>query len=220
MGIIARVFTGAAAAALLAGAADAASATFNFGASSNGSWVNELTYSAPGLTLSVTGQDIYGRFSEVQTWAGHGLGVYSFRDDSHQIDSAGRDDIAVLSFSRPVTIRSLAFSYVDGTDSFNFLVDAGSGLMKIFTDKVAPNYALAGDQTAQRFGVGATVTTLLSCSLLYATQCSTSYYESAFKLWAVTVDYDEPSPVPLPAAGFMALAGLGALGALRRVRRR
>jgi hypothetical protein len=35
----------------------------------------------------------------------------------------------------------------------------------------------------------------------------------------VPVDPDDPAPVPLPAAGWLMLAGLGGLGALARRRR-
>ena len=39
---------------------------------------------------------------------------------------------------------------------------------------------------------------------------------SAFKVRSLTVEYHEPDPIPLPAAGWLLLAGIGGLGVMKR----
>ena len=190
------------------GAVSAATITFDLGTASTGGWKNAINYSSGGLGLSITG----GSYSNnggvsagrsVATWAGHGLGVADRFDTNHQIDGYGANDLAILTFSKAVTIVSVAFNYVNSYDFFDFFTgQSGNPTLVSWNNRVKPVVTFANPSTASVFGIGASQTW------------------SAFKLWSITVNVpDEPAPVPVPAAGVLLVGGLGAIAALRRKRR-
>lgn len=188
------------AAIMASGAASAATFTFDFDTATTG-WQHSLNYLQDGVGLTVTGGTTNGGSAQVATWAGYGLGVRSGRHDQHAIDSVGPNDMAVLSFSEAVTITSLAFSYISHGSVFDFFVD---GTQVINNARVVPSFSFTSEDLAQVFAVAAD------------SRCRWFSCNSSFKLTSVTVETADPSVVPLPAAGWALLLGLGALGAVRR----
>ncbi len=191
------------------GAASAATLTFNFDEATTG-WQRSLGYSEGGVDLSVTGMSTDGRNALVATWYGAGLGVHSQGDHQHTIDSIGRDDAVVLRFSEEVTVTAMAFSYVSHGSVFDFFVD---GTRVIDNGGVAANVSFTPGYTSDLFALAADSSTSRTCLSWF---CWNSTTESQFKLRSVTVVTADPSVVPLPAAGWGLLVGLGALAAVRR----
>lgn len=194
---------------LSAAASVAATVTFDFAAVSTGSWQNSLQYLTPGLNLSVTGGNYPNGFditgaSQVRTYAGSGVGVRSPGDTSGQIDGSGNNDAVILSFSQAVTLNSITFTSVSngGNEYFDlFASNSGVPTWTALDLTAASNYSFTNPTTAVNFAIGA----------YYS---ASSYYVSS-----VTVTYPDMAPVPLPAAGFVLLAGLGAIGFVGRRRR-
>lgn len=205
---------GAAVAALgvSVGAASAATTTFDFRNGSN--LVNSLVYTQGDLTVTVTGQGDNGSSRKVRSWGGSGggIGVQTGNsiDPHHTIDSIGIDDIAVLTFSKAVTITSLAFRYISAGAEFDFRVGPAPLVERTanIDARSTVTHASFASYESTVFGIEA------SCAASLFGVC---LKESAFKLAGVTVTYDDPPvPVPVPAAGALLVGALGALGALRR----
>jgi len=189
-------------------AALASVVTFNFASANSGSWSNSLQYGTSALGLTVTGGNYPNGLditstSQVRTYAGLGLGVLSPFDTSGQIDGSGGNDAAIFSFSKAVALTSIGFTNVatNGTEYFDLFTSNG-GVPKYTTLdlKAALTYNFTAPVTATTFGIGA------------------YYSNSAYYVSSVTVSYPDVTGVPLPATGGALLAGLAALGAMRRRR--
>ncbi len=209
----------------LAASAQAATVTFDFSAANSGGWVDALTYTSGGVTLTVTGGDTTGGKGKVATWAGWGLGMKSASDctfrgwcfgSDHQIDSYGLNDLVTFTFSKAVSITQLMFNLVDKGDTFDFYANG----TQVSHSAVSPVVTLAS-ALGTSFGVGAGETLTQQCfGWGWFCKCRPVILTSAFKLTGLTVTVpDEPAPVPLPAAGLLLAGGLGGLAAIRRRKR-
>ena len=136
-----------------------------------------------------------------------GLGINNLNGgDSNDIDGFGSNDILVFSFDRVVTLTQAIFENFDRGDEFVFYrgPDANPNAVNadIFSlpvpdtdgDEGFRNFAFTGTT----FGIGALDG------------------DDDFRLSKLTLHV---TPVPLPAAGWMLLAGLGGLAAMRRRQR-
>lgn len=194
------------AATALASAADAATVSFDLtGGKGTGKLAHTFTSGGLGLTVSALRCTTTCAAVKAQDWA-PGFGILAGSGDSHQVDGKGADEYLVFSFDRDVTLGKLSFSYADTGDRFALLhrdgaatVSDGSFAINLLGGRLG-DYALANGPISSVFAVGAVGT------------------NDAFKFRGLTVSFAEPqpAPVPLPAAGFLLLAGLGALAAVRR----
>ncbi len=203
---------------ILAGGASAAtiSETFNFithvpgGGSSGysvgfpsltftGSNSNDVTVTAGQYnTFSYTyATDSTGneRVAHGDAW---GLGAYnSSGDHDHHVDGSGKNDILLFTFGQAVTVTSVTFgSYSGSFDLYGSDNPADEDCCISFTGSTMDLTSYGASGTT--IGLGA------------------FYGGSKFKVREMTVTYEETPVVPLPAAGWMLLAGLGGLGALKR----
>ena len=116
-------------ASLTAGAAQAATYTFDFTDSTNG-WSNALTFgSVEDPSVKVTASA--GTYNDskvislgdatVANWSGAGLGVCgdmstsgrSCNDSDHRVDGNGTNDLAIFAFEKAMQVTSISFSYFD-----------------------------------------------------------------------------------------------------------
>lgn len=155
------------------------------------------------------------------SWTGGGLGVCSGAlassatagcgSDSHQMDGSGSDEIALFDFGAlQVSITKVVFTHVyEGDDNFS-LFNYGDGTGAAPTVSIK-NKAIAGGQFQRAVaGFDSGVGSLFGIGALGG--------DDNFKIKKIVftvVDSQQPQPVPLPAAGWMLLAGLGGLRLLR-----
>lgn len=201
-------------------AASAATVTFHFGGpgtTTNGSLV--FTDAATGLSVTATAREEAsnsGDFGAQVTlgWWSNGLGVYSSdNNDDHKIDSDGTDELIKLAFSDVVTLSSAKFTYWSSSDDFSIgTYDASGSALSYSTTNFASCLVSSCTGSGGSLAQSASLTGFGSHSIF---SIGASGVGDEFKLKSVTVDY-ETSVVPLPAAGWLMLAGLGGLVALRR----
>ncbi|WP_420333389.1 VPLPA-CTERM sorting domain-containing protein [Roseibium sp.] len=89
-----------------------------------------------------------------------GLGVYSHRGDSHQVDGRGRNDIVKFTFDHEVILEAVTFSYVDRNDEFSFATVDGGPLGVIARNVNIPGtgfatYTFNSIWQGTMFGIGA-----------------------------------------------------------------
>jgi hypothetical protein len=201
---------GAVGSAMLFSAVNAATETYDFLGHYAGTYYDSKDFlSDMGNTVTVT----MGTFDKVITdgasgggkvgqWTGYGLGVctlahHGYCKESHFVDGRGKNEYLKFSFDKDVTIESIKFK--DYGDNF---FDLTLGDMTNKLDLKFDAYGLFTatiDAMGDFFAIGA------------------YNAKSGFKVQSITVSYDEgPSEVPLPAAGWMLIAGVGGLVAMKR----
>lgn len=223
---------------LSAPAATAATYTFDFTTEGRG-WQEDFTVGATGggATLGVSGgrftddsngRPIYTSDARVATWVGAGLGVCNKYDDEgrqqgcedeqHEIDGLGYNDLAIFDVigDGVYELVSVAFGYVDSNDDFDFFLNIagdGIGLLRDMADVDIPGSGLytfaPGTLVTSTFGIGADGG---SCD-----RNGRNCVGDNFKIREITLR--EVAPIPLPAAGFLLLGALGALGVAARRRK-
>jgi len=216
--------TAAAMVALWSGAASAASVYFN----THRSWdsgTNSYTGSdGASVTLDAvthSNGDIYRAGSGnvyTASWGGGSGGAgacsnigYSFygtycRED-HTVDGSGPDEGLLVHFDQHVRITSLVFSYVDHNDEVSIYTYADTGSETTFDSPTSAQTSFIGRDRIETDP--SDFTGVVGDYFLIGA----SDHNDDWKLKAI---HYEIAPIPLPAAGFMLLAGLGGFAVLRR----
>lgn len=190
--------TTVAAATLAIAAGSASAATFNFGGSSGAT--SSKSFTVDGITAVATafreGPLGFLQFVGNVTQNASGLGVSSFPDTSGDIDGFILKDTLVLTFDQLVSFSLATFGAVDRQDDWDIYVDNGSGNWVQVANDITDNPFNFNGGTVKRIAFGA------------------DGGDDDFRLSSVQV-----SAVPLPAGGWLLIAGIGGLVALRRKRK-
>jgi hypothetical protein len=239
------IFASASALALLSSAADASSVTFDFTKKWNGDAYersSELRFEEGGITLDVTAAlyNTPGSIDEplvesddlkVTRYEDYGLYVTYHGDNDHRIDGY-YNELVKFQFDQDVVVHEITFGSILDQSMFDLFVDDEGVLTYAGNDDVETSVSL--DLYTSLFGVGASQhgkRTTESCyqqkqyswnrwrGHTFKGSKEVCHYEeekyhSGFKITGLTVKH--PEVVPLPAAGWMLLAGIGGLAALRR----
>ncbi|TGD45204.1 VPLPA-CTERM sorting domain-containing protein [Pseudotabrizicola sediminis] len=236
------VAAAAVAACISAGAAQAATYTFDF-SNLNSGWKNTLSFgSLENATVKVTasagtynnGKNIDTGKSAVATWKDAGLGVCDNKNhcksDNHRVDGSGKSELVIFNFDTPLAVTSVSFSYFDSfteedkhsTCKFwgfacfpwgkSSLVSSEKTFVDMFDLFLGTDRALTGQ-------VGSKVLfTDLPSVLSFGIGASGKH--DAFKITGMTAEHIEtPAAVPLPAGGLLLLTAMGGIAALKRRRK-
>jgi hypothetical protein len=222
----------AAAMSLAAGMASATTIYSTFDLTGHLGLQDELGFEQDGLRLTATGHLLNGDGSigslEKIGQYSNGVGVtnddefvwdykwkytsngwekdwYKKYTDAHFVDGKGFDEVVKFVFDKVVKIEKIWFSYNEAGDDFAFTVLDGANAGAFYATVGIPgtsfysSFTFTKEILASMFGVGAT-----------------GKYDE-FKIKKIKVSYeDHPEVIPLPAAGWLMVAGLGGLAALRR----
>ena len=149
---------------------------------------------------------MYGGIGICSGYPGSGTGGCA--NDQHTVDGANNNEVVILDFgSLVVKLTSITFAYADSDDFFDVLA-FGNG-----TDAAATDGGLN-----KSVSCGASVCTKTNFSIETGSIFGIGAFRdrSEWKLQAITFDIIPTTEVPLPAAGWMLLAGLGGLAAAKR----
>ena len=213
----------------LATGAMAGPITFDFTTGSGLQYGSSLSFEQDGLELTVSatnnrdgsagaGSDLGTNPATIAAAQNYGLFVRSYRYDDHRIDGRS-DEVVKFNFGdKEVSITSVTFSYFGAGDQFDFYMGDAGNLAFDQSGTVAKSVDL--NATASTFAIGASQDQLVTKCFNYflwgqiRKSCKSHYDYSAFKITSLTVE--ELAPVPLPAAGWMLIAGLAGLFGMRR----
>jgi hypothetical protein len=203
--------------AMTAGAASASTVYFDLGGStSTNQW--SFNYSQHGVDLTVTGlvcDDGKGPNSsscqseKIDRYS-VGLAMEQRNDSSHQVDGGYSNEFLKLAFNPAITLTKLQFTYASRTDDFHFYTWTNGSWSESGPYDACPanNWTCGEDSAAHWYTFGSPYT---GSMFLVGARGD----DDDWKLKGVKVEY-QPSVVPLPAAGWMLLAGLGGIAALKR----
>ena len=129
---------------------------------------------------------------------------------NHAIDSWGADESMKLDFGMDVTLSHVYVSWAySNYGSADWEVFMGGVLETVGSGEGWSNVDIGESDV---FAIG---TRTYSCAQLSFFSDNGCADHSAIKIKKIKIDYD-PSVIPLPAAGWLLLGGLGGLAALRR----
>ncbi len=200
--------------ALTAGASIAATVDAHFDLRIGGNDTNKASFSyySNGVDLTVSGircNDGTGpnsascTASDIDRSSTYGIYFNQPNDSDHEVDGENSNEFIKLSFAPDVTLKSIRFSYWDSDDNARIYTYGNSSWNEVVNIdghnlwSSSYEYTFSTYYTGSMFLVGATGD------------------DDEWKLKEVSVRY-EPSAVPLPAASWLLLAGIGGLVALRR----
>jgi hypothetical protein len=190
---------GVAAIMTVAGATTASALTVNLG----GPDATAASFNYLGGALSVTGERNCGGWENANvSRASDGLGVRArvgsgclAIGDSSELDGQ-IDERMTFTFSRSFVFEAIAFNNIDGDDPYNIFVDTGSGFALVAGSAMTNPYVFSPFLTGNRLRI------------------AVDGNASAFRVASISL-----SEVPLPAAGWMLLVGLGGIAAMKRRRK-
>jgi hypothetical protein len=202
--MIVKFIVGAVCAGILFVAAPAVQAATVFNLGGSNATQSSFNYTVDGIGLTVTGErkdkiigcgflcltSVYQGRDVTRT--ADGLGVVGPLDTSAELDGQINERMT-FSFDKNVSLMSIMFNNIDGNDPYDIYVDTGTGFTLITAAAMANPYVFSPFLVGNTLRIGVTDNA------------------SAFRVKSLTV-----AAVPIPAAGFLLLAGLGGLGALRR----
>jgi hypothetical protein len=221
--------------------ANAATVTQSFNFLTGSPWTERadtLNFTSGALTLAVSATQYVATSTvgdavdtttarKVSRTNGFGLYVDYWGDNDHRIDGY-YNELVKFVFNRDVTINKVTFGSIKDGSSFDLFL--GDALEFVRSAIVTPTVNFA--DAASAFAIGASEDewiyvckekrssrTFRSKTTVRGCDCDKVLDYSAFKITSLEVSYDVPSEVPLPAAGWMLLAGLGGIGALRARKR-
>ncbi|MET1414671.1 VPLPA-CTERM sorting domain-containing protein [Roseibium sp. HPY-6] len=168
---------------------------------------NGYTIGGPNNTLNATDDARIGRY-----YGGASV-TNSPGDNSHQVDSSGWSDFITASFSYngedvDVEMSSVSFSFFDNKDDFRWGYDlSGDGS---YGDGDFLSYRQDDNPFSDFGGVES------SLFMFGAFDKGYKKGKDYWKLNAVTVHFEPPTTVPLPAGGLLLLSGLGVFAIARK----
>lgn len=171
---------------------------------SNGS--NGFTIGGPSNTLNATDDARIGRY-----YGGASV-TNSPGDNSHQVDSSGWSDFITASFSYngedvDVAMSSVSFSFFDSRDDFRWGYDlSGDGS---YGDGDFLSHREDDNPFSDFGGVESSL-------FMFGAFDKGKKQKDYWKLHAVTVHFEPPTTVPLPAGGLLLLSGLGVFAFARK----
>jgi hypothetical protein len=219
-------------AALVASAAAASAGTIQLNV--NRGWTQGThTYSNAHHTVTVEARNYTGAGiltsadPWLASWSGSagGIGICNPRTDDrhatsggctkdeHTVDGEDPNEMAIFNFgSLIVKLKSITFAYSDKYDLFDvFLYGNGTG------------HAPTGSDTANTITSSATQATRTVSNFSLAAGSifgiGVSNHSGDVKIQAIHYEVVPVNVIPLPAAGWMLLAGMGGLAAMRRIRK-
>ena len=151
----------------------------------------------PPFTISLNGET-----NIAFTQNNEGLGVDNQNPDGDiDIDGAGSNDIVIFRFSEAIALDRIIFEDIEGADDVTFVTSTGFGGAIEFDIQDLAFLDTDGDEGVVDFG-GREIT---------AFGIGARGSNDSFRISRVEI-----SAVPLPAAGWMLLAGVGGIAAMRR----
>lgn len=186
------------------------------------------SYSNGTESVTVSGRNVNsdgtvraGESPYVASWSSGGVGVCNgtlatwalggCRYDEHQVDGEGNNEIAVFDFGAlNVTISKIVFTHVDEGDDHFALFNYGNGLGAAPTGSLFDQAIAGGSYQQAVTGFNSGVGSVFGIGALGD--------DDEFKIKKIVfevVPNQQPGQVPLPAAVWMLLAGLGGLRLLR-----
>lgn len=123
-----------------------------------------------------------------------GLGVVSRNDQTDALDSDNFGELVTFTFDSAVTMMGVVFSSLGSTDQYRLII---------------------GGTTVEGTGPGNWTGSIANILTMTVVALSGEFRVSSFEATAYVAP-PQPPVVPLPAAGWVMVAGLGALGAMRR----
>jgi hypothetical protein len=168
--------------------------------------MNLETSNVPHRSYDVISDGVLIEDAKIGRYSGGAGVVNSPGDGSHTVDGSGWDDFIAITFPQTVFVRQIEFGFTSRKDDFVILTGGTSEKLGEAGTRIYGKYDIPSDESTrwwfatEQFGVGA------------------FDHDDSWKLDTVKVKYEEMAPVPLPAAGWLLIAGLGGLAALRRKR--
>jgi hypothetical protein len=131
--------------------------------------------------------------------------IVCWASEEHTIDSYGADESMVFTFSEAVNLAGVGIGWSEGWGFYDLFFGNSINALTLLGNTEDGPLALP---------TGAYTTFAIGTRSLW----SGFKKESGIKIKSLSVNYEAPAPVPLPAAGLLPVAALGALGAMRRRR--